>query len=708
MGSGIAAHLANIGFDVSLLDLTQESVEAAYGRARKARPPHFYVPATADKVRLGSIAENLDWIRDADWVCEAIIEKLDAKKALFEQIEPLLPEEALISTNTSGLQIELLAEGRSESFRRRFMGTHFFNPPRYLKLLELIPTSQTSPEAIEKLTRFLEDEVARRVVLAKDTPGFIANRFGMWSMFHAIHVAEKLRLTAEQVDAITGPFLGRPRSASFRLNDIVGLDIMQDIANNLLQRCSGDPYLDSLKTPSTMAFLMEKGWIGDKSGHGYYKKEGKELMALDFVTMAYRERLEPMLPSLAEHGKKPIGERIAAALEGRDEVGEFLRAYLVPTLQYANYLKEEISHNVRDFDRVMMWGFGWDLGPFALIDAIGAERLGIKEDAFYKGAEIHGFDGKYFTPKPEPQYRTIAEYPLVDKQEGFNVRDLGDGVLAVAFTTKMGSITPALVSSLTAYLRSGKLDRFVLTSEARSYSVGFDLNFFAEKIEAQDWDGIDAGLKELQDLGLLLSNRRAVAAVYGHCLGGGYELALACPQIAAHPDTAIGLPEAKVGLIPAGAGTVRMKLAAQAGGAKGLAEMAAQLMVGPVSANADDARRLGYLRSTDATIYHPDRLLHDAKQLALKVEPQPMADWTIVGGPVAGMIDQAQADLKAKGEITDHDGLIGDKIKFVFTKPHSLEDALKREREVFLELCRNGLSLARIKHMLENGKPLRN
>lgn len=704
MGSGIAAHLSNIGFRVSLLDLTQESVQSAFDRARKARPPHFYVNSAAEMIRLGSIEANLDWVTEADWVCEAIVEKLDAKRALFERLDGMLPESTMITTNTSGLQIELLAEGRSESFRRRFMGTHFFNPPRYLKLLELIPTSATTPEELARMTAFLEDEVARRVVLAKDTPGFIANRFGMWSMFHAVHIAEKLHLTAEQVDVITGPFLGRPRSGSFRLNDIVGLDIMQDIASNLKARCESDPHLGALELPATMDFLLAKGWIGDKSGHGYYKKEGKELMALDFQTLVYRQRQEPSLPTITELAKLPLGERVRTALERKDEVGEFLREYLVPTLKYAEYLGEEISHNVRDFDRVMMWGFGWETGPFALMDAIG----GLSPSTYYLGADIRGYDGATLSLPDEPQYRTIFDYPVIETGDGFNVRDMGDGVSAVATTTKMGTINPGLVKSLTELLRRGHVNRFVLTSEARHFSAGFDLTFFAERIEAQDWDGINQSLIELQDLATLLTNRRAVSAVYGYCLGAGLELAMACPLMAAHPDAVLGLPEAKVGLIPGGGGTVRVRLRSQPQLAKGVADMAVQLMLAPSSANADDARRLGYLRPTDNTCYHPDRLLNDAKKLALTVEPRADDTWQFVAGPVHGMIDNTQDALRAKGDITDHDEFIGDRIKHVFTKANNLEDAFQKEREQFIELCKNGITLQRIRHMLETGKPLRN
>ncbi len=708
MGSGIAAHLANIGFEVSLLDLTEESVNSAFDRAKAAKPPHFYMSETAGKIRLGSIQQNLDWVREADWVCEVIVEKLDAKKALFEKLDGLVPDSAMISTNTSGLQIGLLAEGRSESFRNRFIGTHFFNPPRYLKLLELIPTEDTSPEAIRWMTTFLEDRAARRVVLAKDTPGFIANRYGMWAMYHATHVAEKLQLSVEQVDAITGPFLGRPRSGSFRLNDVVGLDIMEDIARNLRERCPNDPHIGVLNSPKSLAFLMEKGWIGQKAGQGYYRREGKEFLALDLNTHAYRQMQEATFASIQEFGKLPLGERIRKALERTDEVADYLRGYLVPALQYANYLKEEISHSVQDFDRVMKWGFAWEMGPFEMMDAIGADALGMDVPKFYEAKTMRSFEGAYVSVKPEPQYATLEDFDIKETFEGFRTRDLGDGVTAVCLTSKMGTVNPQIVREMTQQIENGKLDRIVLTSEAKCFSAGYDLKFFLERIEAEDWDSILTGITELQHLTVKLSQISSVAAVFGYSFGGGFELAMGCTRIAAHPESQIGLPEAKVGLLPGGAGTPRMRVIAQSGGLKTVAEMALRMSMGYTSSCADDARAKGYLRSTDVTVYHPDRLLTEAKDLALEAKPLPLPEWQSLSGPLAGMIDQLQDQAKAKGELTDHDETVGDKMKAVFAKASSFEDALAIERAGFIELCKSGLTHARIKHMIETGKPLRN
>lgn len=708
MGSGIAAHLANLGFEVTVLEQTKQMADEKLEIAAKLRPPHFYLSGTVNTIKTGSITEDLDAIRTADWVCEAIIEKIDAKRALFEHIDPLIRDDAQVSTNTSGLEINLLIEGRSESFRKKFVGTHFFNPPRYLKLLELIPTQETDPNVIDAYVKFFHDHAARRCVVVKDTPGFIANRYGMWSMFHAIHVAEKLGLSIEEVDEITGPFIGRPKSASFRLNDIVGLDIMQDIATNLIERCPHDPETKQLATPTSMAYLLEKGWIGSKAGQGYYKKEGKQFVSFDLKTHGYRERLETDLPALAELGRLPFGERLRAALLDKSEVGEFLRLYLVPALHYAVSIREEISHDIRDFDRVMQWGFGWEHGPFATIDAIGAENLGINSRPFYDNGQIQSHAATYFHPLPEPEFATIQDFPVIDIGDGFNVRDLEDGVHAIATTTKMGVIGPALIKSLTEYLESRQSSRIVLTSEARVFSAGFDLKYFQQRVEANDFDSIDEAIADFQKLNSLIGSTPSVAAIWGYCIGGGFELAAGCSLIAASPETQIGLPETLVGLIPGGAGNAVMRLRGQGGGAKRLVDVVQTIATGTLSANADDARRIGFLRDEDVTIYHPDRLLMEAKALALKATPLIRPEWQEVTGPVKGMIDRMLQELVKLGVLSNHDTVIADKVKHIFADSTSWEDANNRERKAFVELCREGLSQARIKHMTETNKPLRN
>ncbi len=708
MGSGIAAHFANLGFEVTVLEVTREMAEEKLAQAAAARPPHFYLPATAKSITVGSIGDDLEAIENADWICEAIVEKIELKQNLFAQIEPYIREDALISTNTSGLEISRLLEGRTPEFRRKFIGTHFFNPPRYLKLLELIPTDETDPQVIEDATQFFETQGARRVVLAKDTPGFIANRYGMWCMFHAIHTAERLHLDIEAVDAITGPFLGRPKSGSFRLNDLVGLDIMADIAQNLIARCPDDPYVKQLQHPPSLQFLIEKGWIGNKVGQGYYRKEGNQFVALDMVTRSYREVRTPELPALITLGSLPLTERIQQGLQDRSEVGEFLRLYLTPMLQYAAWLQPRIAHNVRDFDRVMKWGFGWEVGPFELADMIGDSIEGYA-GPFYQADQALSANGTFQALKPEPEFRTIHDFEKISTHEGFEVRDLGDDVHAIVLTTKMGTIGPPLVSSLLSYLDSGASQRFVLTSANRSFSAGFDLRYFVSAIEAGEFDQIEQDIANFQLLNTTIGQIPSVAAVFGHCLGGGFELAAGCTRIAALAETQIGLPEVRVGLVPGGAGIGVMRLRSQSGGAKAVVNAARLIGTGQLSANADEARGLGFLRPEDVTIYHPDRLLTEAKQLALDAGTAERPAWIELVGPLRGMIDRMQDELKA-GDVnfTEYDEQINDKVKHVITTATSFEQAVELERKAFLDLCREGRSLARMRHMIEHGKPLRN
>ena len=701
MGSGIAAHFANLGFRVILLDATPASVRAAFDRAKSIRPPHFFTPHVGDRIQLGSTEQNLDWIAEADWVVEAVVEKPKVKRAIYRLIEPHLREDAFVSTNTSGLEIALLNEGQSESFRRRFLGTHFFNPPRYLKLLELIPTSETHPDVVAQMVGFLEQHAARRVVVAKDTPGFIANRFGMWAMYQAIHATEKLGLTIETVDAITGAFLGRPRSGSFRLNDLVGLDIMADIASNLVERCGHDPMIGTLRTPVSMQWLLEHGWIGEKSKQGYYRKEGKEFLSFDLAKRHYRERIEPQLPALTELGKLPLGQRVREALKGEDEVGAFLREYLVPTLRYAESIREEIAHSVLDIDRVMRWGFGWEMGPFELLDAIGTSA----KPYYHNHAVLNASRG--YTPiKEDPQFAKLTDFPVVEQAVTFNVRDLGDGIHGVSLTTKMGVISPLLVQELTSLLKRGEIKRLILGGEAKSFSAGFDLRFFLDRIEAGDFDGVNQALVELQQLGELLESIPSVAAIYGYCLGAGFELAASCQTIVADAESQIGLPELRVGLLPGGRGTTLMRLTNQATPER-LVDAFSTLAQSQIAPNADTARLLGYLRGQDVTSYHPDRLIATAKE-ALSASVPPRPEWTAPTSTLPGMIDNEISRLRSSDTITDYDASLSLALKSIFCKSTSYDEALMAERWQFLELCHHPHSVARIRHMVETNKPLRN
>lgn len=708
MGSGIAAHLANLGFQVTLLDVTDDSIRTCFERAKSARPPHFFIKQTADTIRLGSIENNLAWVSEADWVCEAVVEKLDIKKNLFEILETVLSEDCLISTNTSGLEIGLLLEGRSESFKQRFVGTHFFNPPRYLKLLELIDTPHTEQTFLPAIVEFLEKRVAKRVVRAKDTPGFIANRFGMWSMFHAIHVAEKLQLSIEVVDEITGPFLGRPKSASFRLNDMVGLDIMVDIAQNQFQRCPDDPYIATLLEPKSMLKLRSQGHIGNKAGKGYYERVDKEFMVLDLQTDAYRPQYHPELKTISDNAKKPLGERIRTALEAKDEVGEFLRLYLLPTLRYADYLKNEISYSIADFDHVMQWGFGWQMGPFEMIDAIGAEIVLGKPKSFYlPGEQLSVTEDGYQAVPVQPEYRSLSDYRVLDQQGTLLFRDLGDSVTSIEVTTKMGVISPQVVEDLHEFLDRDRSGSFVLANSGRAFSVGFDLTFFLDAIERADWIGIENALHLLQSLGKKLAQAPIVAAVHGYALGGGFELAMNCRKIVAAADAQIGLPEARVGLLPGGRGVTMMRMRTQQS-PQMAKEAVVNLTEGFMAANAVEAKVSGFLNEEDEICFHPDMLITKAKEAAIFAKPRLEPDFHALAPHVNGLIEEATTAKLKSGAITAYDEFISSQLRFIFTKSTSIEDAERLERERFLQLCQRHETKARIAHMLEFGKPIKN
>jgi len=711
MGSGIAAHLANLEFEVTLFDLTEDSAEAGFDRAKRAKPPHFFGSESASRVRLASLDGSLAAIAEADWVCEAIVEKLDAKREIYSLVEPLLRLDAMVSTNTSGLEIALLSEGFSDSFRRRFMGTHFFNPPRYLKLIELIPTDATDSKEVLKMTAFLEDFVGRRVVLAKDTPGFIANRYGMWSLMQSLHTAEKLGFGPEAVDAITGPFLARPRTGTFRLADLIGLDIMEDICGNLMRRCTNDPYRDVLETPTTMGQLVEQGWIGNKAGQGFYKKEGDQFLSFDVGQGSYRPRLEPEVAGLST--KQGFGERIRAALESRDEVGEFVREHLPKALHYAAYVGPEIAYNVRDFDDVMKWGWGWTMGPFEMIDAIGYDALvphfptkALYENApFYKEETVLDLERSvHVRQRQDARFVRLEDFSVVQSGEGWALRDDAMGGHIFEFCRKMGTIDPTVVHALWQHLQDNPESRITLASGGGAYSVGYDLQVILGLAESGDFESMRQALIELQQTAVALESARSAAALHGYALGGGFELAMRCRTVVAHTEAMVGLPEVLVGLVPAGGGTAEMRKRAN-GDAKILASTAAMLASGRKEMAAK-AKKCAFLRGTDIVSPNPDDLLFRA--LHADRSEQPRVSWSMAPPMVAGMIDTEISRMRAANEIGEYGEVLAGEVKHIFVKGQSEKHALELEIEAFLRLMGKPRTHLRIRHMLEHGKPVNN
>ncbi|HLO99958.1 MAG TPA: 3-hydroxyacyl-CoA dehydrogenase family protein, partial [Fimbriimonas sp.] len=576
--------------------------------------------------------------------------------------------------------------------------------------LELIDTDTTSPGLIPILTEFFEKRVGKRVVRALDTPGFIANRYGMWSMYHAVHIAEKLQLRIEDVDTITGAFLGRPRSGSFRLNDIVGIDVMESIAQNQLARCENDPFIGTLTAPRSIKHLIEQKHLGNKSGKGYYERVGKEFFALDFQTLAYRPIVDDVLKTVAAYEKLPIGERIREALNTKDEVGEFLRLYLVPALRYADYLKSEVCYSIHDFDNVMKWGFGWTHGPFELIDAIGPELILEKTHNFYEKGTQLGVHGHGYVAVPNaPEFRALTDYPVCHKHGELVFRDLGDEVQSIEYSTKMGSVSPTVVRDFLSFLDSNPSCKYVLASSAKAFSVGFDLRFFQDCIEREDWMSIIKAISELQQLGERLEKFPIVSAVHGYCLGGGFEIAMSCPRLVALSDAQIGLPEAKVGLIPGGRGAINVRLRNQLW-IPALRNAIIDIAEGTIWSNAPEALAHGLLRQTDEICFHPDRLIQTAKEMVLELDVDAYKPfrWEPVGQQIVGMVDQDIQSRVTDGRFTAYDEHIAQHLKALACKSKSYDDALSTEQERFLELCKRPETKARIDHMLETSKPLRN
>jgi 3-hydroxyacyl-CoA dehydrogenase len=429
-------------------------------------------------------------------------------------------------------------------------------------------------------------------------------------------------------------------------------------------------------------------------------------MALDLRTYAYRQLQTPAFDSIDRLARAPLGERLRAALDLKDPVGEFVRRFLPPALAYAAELGPQISHSVQDFDRVMRWGFGWEAGPFEQIDLIGAERLGLAEGPWYRSGEMRAFDGSWMAQRSEPEFRALADYPIIEDRGPLRIRDLGEGVHSVSLLTKMGAVSPEAVLAMHRLLDENSLDRFVLAGEGAAFSVGFDLRFFVQALADKADGAIAEAIESLQSLCLRLSQTRSVAAVHGWCLGGGFEVALGCSRIVADAEAKIGLPESRVGLVPGGGGTMQMRIRAGADAQK-LASLVAALAAGRISENADDAARIGYLARTDVVVDHPDGLITRAREEALRIEPE-ARPWTVAAGPLAGMVDAALEKASAIDPLTGYDRAIAERLKNVMTKADSLEDGLERERTAFFELIHEGQTLARMNHMLETGKPLRN
>ncbi len=748
MGAQIAAHLANAGVPALLLDLTADIAREGLKRTRGLKPDPFFTPDAAALVTTGGFDRDLARIGASDWIVEAVVERLDVKRDLLARVDAARRPGSIVSSNTSGIPIAALAEGRSDDFRRHWLGTHFFNPPRYLRLLELIPTPETDPAALDAVSRFADFALGKGVVVAKDTPNFIANHIGLYGVIQIMRALETGEYTIEEIDAITGPALGRPKSATFRTMDIAGIDVLGHVARNLAERLPDEAARREFALPGLVSQLIERGWIGEKAGQGFYKRQktagGSEILTLDPVTFTYRPRQSARLASVdAARSIDDPGERIRTLFLGRDKVGAFLRQTLAPTLVYTARVTPDIAHSIDDVDRVMQWGFGWELGPFEVWDAIGIsevlEACGSDTAApplvatAQRAGRNRFREGRVPPAGPGLQIlRTAKERQrVVRRNAGASLVDLGDGVLAVEFHSKMNAIGGDTIQMLNAGVKeaSANFAALVVGNDGTHFSAGANLMLLLLEAQEGNWDEIDLMVRTFQNTSQAL--RRAdvpvVVAPAGMALGGGCEIVLHGDRVQAAAESYIGLVEAGVGLIPAGGGTKEMlarSVDAAPAGETNLLPYAQRVFetigFARVSSSAADARRIGYLRPVDQITMNRERLMADAKGMALERVREgyrpPAARMIRVGGE--GVLAALKLGVHLAwraGRISDHDATIGRALATILaggSLPHAAtvpeQHILDLEREAFLKLCGERKTLERIQHTLKTGKTLRN
>jgi 3-hydroxyacyl-CoA dehydrogenase len=690
MGSRIAAHFANAGLPCILLDivppdlpsgappdLRNKIVRAGLDAAKKSRPAAFFTVALAERVATGNFEDDLGRCAEADWIVEVVAENLEIKRKLLSRVAQVRRPGAVVTTNTSGLPVHLIAEGMSEEFQQHWAGTHFFNPPRYLKLVEVIPGPKTSPEVIESLSEFCDRRLGKGVVIAKDTPNFIANRIGTFSMLNALRLMGMLGMTVEEVDACTGPAIGQPKSATFRTADIVGLDVLLHVVKNIYESVPNDESREMYKVPALVEEMAKRGWLGDKTGQGFYKRvkgEGeKEILTLDVQTMEYRPRQKARFASL-EMGKaiNETPERLRALLgpllEGQkgDKAQQFLWGALSETCLYAARRVPEICDHVADVDRAMRWGFGWELGPFEVMDAIGVKAfaaqaqkegrtlppvveklLGSGRKGFYEAEKgtttvfdiASGSAKKVEEPKGVLLLKPLKEAGReVERNSGASLVDLGDGVVCCEFHSKMNAIGADLIAMMHKGLKrlETDFDAMVIANQAVNFSVGANLMLVLVAAQEQEWDDLHLAVKQFQNASLAIkyAPKPVVAAPQGMALGGGCEVSLHAAKIQAAAEAYIGLVEAGVGLIPGGGGSKEMLIRANehAGGTNLSVSSSAEsdldlfhalkpifeaIAMAKVGTSAEECRELGFLRREDGVSMNRDRLVADAKEAAL-------------------------------------------------------------------------------------------
>ncbi|MBS4222949.1 enoyl-CoA hydratase/isomerase family protein [Bacillus sp. FJAT-49682] len=779
MGSGIAAHLANIGIPVLLLDIVPKELTAeeeakgltledqvvrnrftdtAVQKLLKQKPAPLTHKDNTALITTGNFEDDLNKLSDVDWIIEVVVENLEVKKQVFAQVDQFRKQGSIVSSNTSGISVEAMAEGRSENFQQHFMGTHFFNPPRYLKLLEIIPTAKTDPEVLQFMRKFSEDVLGKGVVIAKDTPNFIANRIGTYGLLVTVREMLKGGFNIGEVDSITGTLIGRPKSATFRTLDVVGLDTFIHVANNVFEQVEGDEQ-KVFEVPAFMKKMHENGWLGSKSGQGFYLKKGKAILELNPETMEYEEQKKLNTPGL-EMSKQVKGtaQKMKALVYSADKAGKLLWDITAPVLAISAELLGDIADDLLSIDQAMKWGFGWKMGPFETWDAIGVEKSiqkmeaeGMTVPAWIKEMLAQGYSNFYKEENGKEYYYSNGEYreiiknpkeidlkllkkqgKLLKKNSGASLIDIGDGVVLLEFHSPNNAIGFDIIQMINYAVEETekKYKGLVIGNQGKHFCVGANLAMILMAAQDDDIFEVDMVVRQFQQamMKIKYSTKPIVAAPFGMTLGGGAEVCLPTAHIQASMETYMGLVEVGVGVIPGGGGNKELYIKTLKEMPKGIEfdlqkvanKVFETVAMAKVSTSAEEAAVNQFLNKADGISINGDHLLYDAKQVALAMYEQgykpPIREKVPVTGETgyATLLLGAEA-MRLSGYISDHDMKIAKKLAYVIAGgkvPYGTEVdeqyLLDIEREAFLSLVAEPKSQQRMQHMLVKGKPLRN
>ena len=779
MGSRIACHFANIGVEVLLLDivpfdLTEEQlkdkkirnsiVNDALKSTLKSKPSPIYSKEFISRITTGNLDDDLHKIADVDWIIEVVVERLDIKKQVFEKIEKFRTDGTLISSNTSGIPIESMIDGRSDDFKAHFCGTHFFNPPRYLKLLEIIPTTKTDTEVTDFLMNYGDKFLGKDMVLCKDTPAFIANRIGVANIMSLFHLVNELDLTVEEVDSLSGPIIGRPKSATFRTCDLVGLDTLIHVANGVYENCPNDEMRGNFELPAFINKMSENKWLGDKTKQGFYKKskdaKGKRIIeALNLKTLEYAPKQRAKFATIAAAKQEDdLLKRLKILVQGKDKAGEFYRKSFYSSFAYVSHRIPEITDDLYKIDRALCAGFGWEVGPFQMWDALDVEKtLSKMEEAGYKAADWvydmvkSGNTSFYSTENGTLNYYNIPtkanekvagmenfivldhirENNTIWKNSGCNLADIGDGIVNLEWRTKMNSIGGEVLEGIQKAIEIAEKNHkgLVIANQGTNFSVGANIAMIFMMAIEQEYEEIDFAVRAFQNTTGRIRNSSipVVVATHGMTLGGGCEIALHADHVQASAETYIGLVEMGVGVIPGGGGTKEMARRASKAYFSGdielptLKERYLNIGMAKVATSAQEALELDLLlKNRDKVTVGFNNLITDAKAVALNLSnqgyTQPVPEKIkALGKQGLGMFMVGAHSMHAAGYITEHEKLMSEKLAYAIcggdlSAPTLVSEQylLDLEREAFLSLCGERKTLERIEHMLKKGKPLRN